>query len=902
MPTKTEAIKAFLKVKARPDFSDAYGPHMEVQVMVAQDDGKRTEGEYEGHKWTGWTDDIYTWKAFRIPFNANSKPTYNDTEIKFDLAKHAEAIGMTGWDWVSCKSRWVAFDFDAIMGHADAHTAKLTNEQLAEVRDAAIKIPWVTVRQSTSGNGLHLYVYLDGIDSQNHTEHQALGRAILAKMSALTGYDFDSKVDNCGGNIWVWHRKYEDAGGLIGPGLKLIKKGEILYDIPANWKDHIKVVTSKGRNVPTFMESKDDDDAEKFLELCGQRSRVPLDADHRRLIRFLEEERDPSHDWWWDADNHMLVCHTLDLQAAHTKLGMRGIFKTKSSGSSTQNCFCFPMRKGAWSIRRHSQGVQEADSWEKDASDWTKCYFNRDPDLATSAKVSGGVENDKGAFVFSETETAITAAASLGAHVELPAFMMGRQSQLRPHKDGRLIFEIDYADTDNVEKMKGWTKTKRGGLWQRVLSTQAPAKNEPEINNYEDIVRHLVSESDGKDAGWVIKADNKWCDERLEHIKCVLASIGVQKQDLSNVLGSSIMRRWTIVNHPFQPEYPGDRKWNRDAVQFAFAPALDSDSLKFDEWTQVLKHCGSGLDSAIKVHPWCIKNGIMCGGDYLKLWITWMFQHPLSQLPYLFFYGPEGSGKSIFHEAIALLVTKGVEKADDALISQGGFNGELAGKILCYVEETDLRQGKGLALNRIKSWVTALNAPIHRKNGTPYTYPNTWHWVQTANDLAFCPIFPGDTRIIAMFVRLLEEGKKITKSILLAKLKKQAPDFLAHILRIDLPEPDDRLNIPVIATEEKKQAQAANRTILEEFLSECTFSVDGEMVKMSEIHDRLIEWLPPSLVNEWTIIRFGRELVKLGFVKGRDMKRQAQWYIGNMSLTNVPSTRSKLVLDGEKLV
>lgn len=902
MPKKTESIKLFLNHKARPDLADLYGPHMEVQVMVRQGDGERIEGEYKGKMWSAWTDGIQTWKAIRIPYHAKTKPEYTDGEIKFDLAKHAESIGMTGWDWVACKSRYVAFDFDDIVGHSVNHTAGLTDAQLRDVRDSAIKIPWVTVRQSTSGNGLHLYVFLDGVDTANHTEHAALGRAILGKMSAIAGFDFGSKVDACGGNIWIWHDKFENAGGINGPGLKLIKKGEVLYDIPVNWRDHIKVISGGRRKVtPAFVESTEEVD--EFMELCGQRPKIPLDVDHKKLMAWLEENRSSGRDSWFDADNHMLVCHTLDLEKAFKALGLRGIFSTKSSGSSAQNCFAFPMRKGVWSVRRHSQGVQETECWEQDASGWTRCYLNREPDLKTSAGVSGGVENDKGAFVFRDTKAAIKAAADLGAIVTVPDFMHGRQAQLRPHKDGRLIFEITQSDTDSDSNLPDWVKMKRGGMWQKVLTIKAPSKHESEVSNYEDMVRHLEVGSAKKDAGWVIKSDGHWCDERLEHVKHALIALGVQKNELSLVLGSSVFRRWTIVNEPFQPEYPGDRKWNRGAAQFAFAPALDLDSLKFDQWTAVLKHCGSGLDSAIKENVWCKANGVTCGGDYLKLWITWMFQHPLCQLPYLFLYGPEGSGKSIFHEAIELLMTRGVERADAALISQQGFNGELEGAIVCVVEETDLRAGKGSALNRIKDWVTAQSAPIHRKNGTPYTVPNSWHWIQTANDLGFCPMFPGDTRIVAMFVNsFADPTKKINKQELLQLLRKQAPDFLAHILHIDLPEPHDRLNIPIIVTEGKKQAQRANQSVLEEFLSETTKPIVGELIKLGTLHDKFIEWLPPSLVSEWTIIRFGREMVKLGYVKGRNMSQGAQFYIGNISFQDCKPTKPAWALEGDKLV
>jgi hypothetical protein len=56
-------------------------------------------------------------------------------------------------------------------------------------------------------------------------------------MSSITGFDFQSKVDVCGGNMWVWHRK------MVGTdGLSLIKEGTELCDIPINWQYHLRVV------------------------------------------------------------------------------------------------------------------------------------------------------------------------------------------------------------------------------------------------------------------------------------------------------------------------------------------------------------------------------------------------------------------------------------------------------------------------------------------------------------------------------------------------------------------------------------------------------------------------------------------------------------------------------------
>jgi hypothetical protein len=177
-------------------------------------------------------------------------------------------------------------------------------------------------------------------------------------MSALAGYDFSDSVDACGGNIWVWARKMLGTDGLM-----LVKQGEVLVDVPINWRDHIRVTMSRGkrRNLPQFIP---DSESEAFDELAGQRSRVPLDDEHKRLIDFL---RTKQAIWWWSGDYHMLVCETHDLKLAHSALGMRGVFDTVSSGQKPeQNCFAFPMRDGAWVVRRYSKGCQETLNWDQD--------------------------------------------------------------------------------------------------------------------------------------------------------------------------------------------------------------------------------------------------------------------------------------------------------------------------------------------------------------------------------------------------------------------------------------------------------------------------------------------------------------------------------------------------------
>lgn len=869
MPTKTEAIKSFLLLRTHKDLANQYSINMECQVNVAQDGGDRIEGDFKGRKWHGWTDGLTTWKSFRIPHKAFSDPEYTDAEIKFDLAEHAEGIGMTGWDWKNRCSKWVAYDFDALMGHSDKHAGKLTNEELDQVREAAFNIEWVTVRKSTSGKGLHIYVQLNDVPTANHNEHAALARSILGKMSAITGFSFESKVDICGQNMWIWHRKMAGTDGL-----RLLKSGIPLEEIPPNWQDHVKVVTgARRKNLPHEIESAGLTDI--FEELSGQRLRIPLDDEHKKLINFL---KDGDYFWWWDQDHHMLVTHTIHLKAAHKELGLKGFFDTNSAGNNLneQNCFAHPMRRGGWVVRRYSFGVQEHESWAQDGQGWTRTFLNMEPDLAAASRSYGGLEDPRGGFVFREAEVASKAIDLLGVKLDIPPVISSRETVLKEHRDGRLIVEIERKDQDRADEMKGWLPDK--GKWKRIYNKQISTPTEPETANYDDMVRHLVTES-GDDYGWMIKSDGIWRSEPLVHLRVALSSMGLDNKDVTSVLGSSIFKCWKVVNKPFQPEYPGEREWNRNAAQFRFLPSKDLENLLFPTWVRLLNHCGSGLDEAVKNNPWCKANGILKGGEYLKCWVSSLFKEPMEPLPYLFFYGPQNSGKSIFHEALSLLLTKGYKRADASLISQAGFNAELEGAIICVVEETDLRKNT-TAYNRIKDWVTSRDLLIHCKGKTPYHIPNASHWIQCANDHQACPIFSGDTRITMCYVEPLDPLELIPKKQLIPLLEKEAPHFLAEILNLELPASMDRLNVPVILTEDKTMVQNLNKTPLEMFVDEKCRSINGKMIKFSDFFSKFQEWLDPNEIHRYSKIRVGREIPPQ-YPKGRS-HINGQFYLGNI--------------------
>ena len=886
-PTKTSAIKAFLEHSTHADLAELYHHNMECQVNVAQDDGRRIGGEFKGVKWSGFTDDLTTWKSFRIPRNAMDEPVYTDEPIKFNLAAHAEGIGMTGWDWVNRCSRWVAFDFDAISGHSDKHTTKLTIDELRTVRDAACAIPWVTVRKSTSGQGLHLYVFLDETSTENHTCHSALARAILSHMSAMTGYDFNGKVDICGGNMWVWHRKMKGT-----PGLQLIKKGDVLRNVPENWRDHVDVIQSKETKVRHHFKKPVPEIDGKFEQLSGQQNIVQLDAEHHKLITWMSET---GKNFWWDFDRHMLVTHTHVLAEAHDELKLRGVFKTASSGSSEHNCFGFPLRRGAWAIRRYSLGVTEDSSWDQDGQGWTRCIFNREPNLRTASLSFGGVEDPSGGYVFTFGQEAQQVLVMLGSSLQVPTQFLSRQLTIKPHKDAnKLTLETEKRGDDGP--VKGWMY--KGRKWLTTTEANLPvSETQIDAADYDDVVRHLV-DIQNSDAGWVINSDGTWHDEPLQHVKNALQFLGLKAMDVPQILGSNIFKPWRLVKSPFKSEYPGDRTWNRNAPQLQFIPSTVDDP-HTPTWKSILEHVGRSLNHELRTMDWAIENGITSGSDYLRCWIASLFQFPLEPLPYLFIYGDkQNTGKSMFHEALSLLFKPGYVRADFAL-GASQFNGELEGAVLCVVEETDLSKS-GTALNKIKDWVTARELSVHRKMKTPYHVANTTKWVQCANSIEFCPIFPGDTRIVVINIDE-PPTNVIPKTELVERLKKEAPDFLQDVLTLDLPPTNDRLRIPVVNTADKLMAADSNKKLIQIFLEEECYYAPGEAVLLSAFYDRFRAWLDPTERMLWHSKQKVSKNMPSKHPRGR-LIGDSNWHYGNLSFVKPLEEKPKLVCIGDKLI
>lgn len=889
MVTRTQAIKAFLEQSEAPrDLVALYNEEMECQVYVDKKNNVALKDqEFRGKKYTAYEDveDGTIYKPFRIPYEAMKESAhYNDPPMTFDLKKYAEGVGLTGWNWKQKKSIWVGYDFDSLVNHAKG----LDPAELEKIKQAVVSLPYVTLRTSTTGSGYHVYVFVDPetCDSKTHTEHQSLARAVLNKMTLDCGYELQSKVDQLGQILWVW------ASKMTKEGLQLVKQGEVLKDIPLNWREHVGVVSKRITKIrPDLI---DESELDSFNELAKKRMQTPLDDKHRAVIEALAEITE--YETSWNQDYGMLTTHTLALKTVHKRLSLEGPFETASSGSSVKNCFAFPMEGGGWSVRRHGRGVVEANTWLQDSSGWTHCFFNRKPDFETACKINGGVEDTDQNYVFTNSVAAVLAAKQMGINLSLnpDSRLEHRQTKLKLHpRSNKLVVEINAEHNDPV--IDGWIKKKT--FHQFVSREAVDTKGEKEVESSEEEIRHCVTE-EGCDDGWYIKgADGRWIQEPRTNVLSVLSSMGYTFKEREMEIGRLTTNYWTRISEPFQDEYPGNRRWNKDAAQLRYKRKEDSFDLHYPHWMLILDHLGKGLNDAVQGNEWCKANDIVSGAAYLKCWLASMIQHPKEPLPYLFFCGKENTGKTTFHEAIELLLTKGVIRISTALESSSHFNGEVQGAVLGIIEELNLSNKRsGPVINKIKDWVTSKKISIHPKGETPYMATNTLHFAQFSNDIDAAPVFPGDTRVVVIPVYPLQS--EIPSMELFPRLEQEARDFTTELLTLEIPKTNSRLRIPVVTTDAKNKLADSNKTEIERFLEFEIYDCPGSAVSVNDLWQAYCVYTEPGNL---TMNTFNKQVLLHKSLEKGKYGPGSTWHWANISLNPDEKPSIPFIVDNGRL-
>lgn len=832
----------------------------------------------------------YEFAQIRIPHGSyTDTPSYNDRELRFPLDMHIEAIGMTGWDWKNKRSLWWGYDFDSITGHAAG--VGITDEALEEVRAKASLLPYVEVRRSTGGGGLHLRIYNTNFDDEvtNHTMHAAGSRAAMQIMSKDVGFNFGAHVDVYGAILWIWHTKINE----VNQGLKLLKAAdpEEFQGLPENWKDHADVV--RGTRSKILVRGVGNHDA--FEALAAAREKVAIDEGHK-----LAEERiaELGYSIVWNGDHNNWQTHTKAFEELLSEFpeDYKGFYETLSEGNDPgkPNCFVFPLPEGAFKIVKYGQGSREHATWTQNGSDWTWTIFNRLPSLRNVSLAKGAAEDSKeNKYVFDTLDEANEVVKIMGG-MEIPRdglHVLGdvgsRQISLSSSPDGRVVVQIEKKNND--PKVNGWIK--RRGSWERTLNITANEDKAVDVYEFDNIIRGVIG-ADGSFAEWRLYDKSRtWTENTKDNVKSFLRSLGHDPGTIEEVLGRAIFNPWRIVNIPFAAEYPGERQWNLDAAQLAYeaAPIPGAHPM----WDKVLQHQGNDLNDAVRENPWCQQHGVRTGAEYLRLWIANMLRNPFGHVPYLFFFGPQNSGKSTFHEAASLLMTRGVVHGDTYLQGKDNFNSQLASAILCVVEETDLSQNQN-AYNRVKSIITSDTILINAKFQNVYMHPNTTSWVQCANDASYCPVFTGDSRTIISYVRPFEPGEEIAKSILLASLREEASFFMRTIMDLRLPPPPGRLLLPILDNNSRTAVMSNMQSSLETFIANNVNFIDGQLVSYTDFYNAFSSSLDQAEKMSVNKRKVSMELKNKGLIQA------GKYTGGNIYLINVTLEDPTKVVPGPK--
>src|SRR4029079_10370352 len=273
---------------------------------------------------------------------------------------------------------------------------------------------------------------------------------------------------------------------------------------------------------------------------------------------------------------------------------------------------------------------------------------------------------------------------------------------LSRHKDkSRIIARMPVHDTDS-EDLAGWAKNK--DQWERVRGKTAKLAKPKRWKKHP--ARFIIGEQ-GQNLGWCSLIRDQYIDDTQDGVSLTLAGHGtIDGFEQYLYLSEQKQNALILVNRPFESEYPGTRLWNRFAPQFAMEMAKeDGPHSHFD---MVLEHVGKHLTATVLLDPWCGARNIRSGPSYLRHWCASLFQRPSQLLPMLFLFGPQNSGKSAFHEMLALLFTKGVGKVDKVFLRGNTFDGEFAGLLLAVIEEANLTGKHAVpAYSKIKDITTA---------------------------------------------------------------------------------------------------------------------------------------------------------------------------------------------------
>lgn len=797
------AVNKFLNhhLADSPWLISRWSKSLETQVMVSPG-----INEVEPNIWQGEGE---TWSNHRWPYKAGTAPQYHEKKLTYDPEKRIQRVGSTWWDYENQESVAIGIDIDAVdSGHA-AGTNQLDEFALGQVVAKLSRLDYITLVRSTGGRGVHGYVFFDPDNrpkTANHNEHTQVALAVLEKIREDIGLDLvqEKIVDVKGVILWLW----ADSSGPDHPGFSVIQEAtcDLSADDIPHW-DRLTSTTSKVNN-----ERHD-------YQQCD------LEQEH---IEILSELEDIGFQYRWIEEHNMAHTHTIALKTLHERRKnegrpLRGFFETVSSGSSEINCYITPRPNGVFKVARFGNSVSEHDSWfEKEDDTWT--FFNQAPDpmllignyAITHDMASATIERDK----------MLECLSLLGVE----DFPLPEKKTINVSYDassGSLTATCSYAEGDQI--LSGWSRSGKKVTAKVPIKGDQGTRTQNYLDEIDETFRFVV-QPDNTIYGWFHRTNIGWVEYQGcgQLVRIVAQQFG--KKAVDEVISMMQNNPWKLGNQPFQGEELPGRVWNHNAAGFVCEPSeRPGPHPHFDK---VLDHLGYGLNEAVAAADWAGEWGVETGADYLRYWLASAIKYPFEHLPYLFCFGPQGCGKSIFIEMIQMLFPRACQDVASALT--GDFNGEIRGVVFACIEEKNLAK-RGIAqkaYEKIKEWTVAKQVQVHIKGKTPYMQPNTMKFIHMANNINSIRIDRDDTRIVAVDVPRLVNP--IPKSILFAKLEEEAPQILRTLLTTQIPPAIERMRVPHINTVAKMEIGEGSMSDVQRYATAYLRPCPGGLIELGE--------------------------------------------------------------------
>jgi len=301
----------------------------------------------------------------------------------------------------------------------------------------------------------------------------------------------------------------------------------------------------------------------------------------------------------------------------------------------------------------------------------------------------------------------------------------------------------------------------------------------------------------GQPAGYVACVNGNFDAKDAQAIKTMLAADGLTTRETTVYRGQLEKRPWTLSNVPFEEEYPGNRRWNRNTYQ-----RIEAVEGQHPHTTTMLNHLGSDLDD--KIDDRCRALGITCGGDWLQMFFQICVQRPETRLPWvsLFSTAQDAAGKSTLLKLWQHIFTESTYLIRENGENNNGWNDEEIGRVLMMLDESEMYKLNQAELNRR---IDANFFPVAKRGTTKTQDRNYLHYVQATNELGKIPAWLGDTRVQVFDVPPVANKDEF----FFDKLIEEAPAFLWTLRFGELPserQKQGRLFLPVIDTDCKELA------------------------------------------------------------------------------------------------